>query len=459
MFRKFFGKHKTIHFIGIGGIGMSAIAKILFQKGYTVTGSDLAENEVIQKLKTKGIAISIGHSKKNIKKQNVVVTSSAISLANPEILAAKEKNIPIITRGEMLAELMRIRIGIAITGTHGKTTTTSLVSAILVEADTNPTSVIGGKWFGIDSNAELGSSDYFICEADESDKSFLKLSPIFSIITNIDIDHMDCYKTEEQLSLAFLEFVNKTPFFGKNILCFENERVRKILPEINKPYLTYGFDESCDVYATDVEHNGNGMTYDVYVKNGSKKFLGYFKLNMHGNHNVLNSLAAISIALELGIDVKIIQSALDKFKGVDRRMSLLGQWKNFDVIDDYGHHPTEIEVTLKALRKKYDNIVCIFQPHRYTRTLEHYKKFSEVLNKNTDKLYLTEIYSAGEKKIENVSSQMIADEIKNKTIEIFETQEALQQKIVTDLENSSGVILTIGAGNIYQLAKKLATKN
>ena len=455
MFRKFFGKHKTVHFIGIGGIGMSAIAKILIQKGYTVTGSDSSSSEIVNEFKQQGIHITIGHFKKNIQKQNVVVTSSAISLANPEILAAKEKKIPIITRGEMLSELMRIRVGIAIAGTHGKTTTTSLVSAILVEADKNPTSVIGGKWFGINSNAKLGASDYFICEADESDSSFLQLSPVFSIVTNIDIDHMDFYKTEEQLSLSFLKFINKTPFFGKNILCFEDERLRKLSSEINKPYLFYGFSEECDVYAKNIEFDKKGMSYDVYIKNGSKKFLDHFHLNMSGRHNVLNSLAAISLSLELNIDVAIIQSALNKFKGVDRRMSLLGKWQDFDVIDDYGHHPTEVEVTLETLREKYHYIVCIFQPHRYSRTLEHYERFAEVLEKNSDRIYLTEIYPAGEKKIEDVSSQMIAEKITQKGVTIFCNKDELQQQIMADNQNKSGVILTIGAGDIYQLAKKL----
>ena len=458
MFKKSFGTVKHIYFIGIGGIGMSAIAKIILAMGYQVSGSDLTKNETIEEFLSSNIKIYLGHRRTNISNHiDVVVTSSAISPANPEVLEAKDKKIPIIQRGEMLAEIMRLKQGIAIAGTHGKTTTTSLVSAIFNHAGYSPTSVIGGKWFGINSNAELGKSNILICESDESDGSFLKLSPIICVVTNIDCDHMDYYLNEERLLLSFLEFINKTPFYGKAFLCFENENLYKLKPEIEKPFTSYGFNENFNIFAKNIISSGLKSNFSVVV-NG--KDLGNFQLNIAGKHNVLNSLAAIGVALEAGIPLDKIKEALLLFKGVDRRMSCLGKWNNLIVMDDYGHHPSEVEATLLALKEntKNNKLICVFQPHRYTRTLEHYKGFAQSLCL-ADKIYLTEIYAAGENSINEVSSSMILEEINKinpkKIVKYIKDRNQLKEIICQENQEENGILLTMGAGNIYHLAKEL----
>ncbi|BBM88810.1 UDP-N-acetylmuramate--L-alanine ligase [Spirochaetota bacterium] len=481
VFAKPFGRTRLVYFVGIGGIGMSALAKIVYSMGYHISGSDLHHSENVSDLEKLGIEVAIGHQRSHITSRqdiDVVVTSSAISPANPEILAARDKQIPIITRGELLAEIMRLKEGIAIAGTHGKTTTTSIVSAIFHEAGYSPTAVIGGRWSGIHSNAQLGESDIMICETDESDGSFLKLSPVFSIVTNIDIDHMDYYLNEERLILHFLEFINRVPFYGKAFLCFDDNRIAALKPNLKKPYATYGLQRdsnkplsasnssirtqspttthSLDIYGKILKLNRFSSDFEVTAYG---KALGPMKLQMPGEHNVLNALPAIGVALEAGITVDPIKAALSQFKGVERRLSVIGKWRNLTIMDDYGHHPTEIKVTLHTLQSLYKTVIVAFQPHRYSRTLEHYKQFAKELVK-ADKIYLLPIYSAGEKPIENVSSAMIAQEITalapKKTIHLVPDLESLSTTIVKKEQATDGIFLTIGAGTVYKAAKELA---
>lgn len=468
-----FGKIRNIHFIGIGGIGMSGIARILHNTGYRVSGSDLRESEMTRELTALGIPVAIGHAASNVGDAQVLVSSSAVSAANPELLAAREQGIPVIQRGEMLAELMRLKFGIAVAGTHGKTTTTAMVSAVLIEGGLSPTSVIGGKWSAIASNAELGKSQYLVCESDESDGSFLKLSPVITVVTNIDLDHMDYYGTEENLLLHFLQFIHKTPFFGKAILCFDDERIRHFLPEVKKPRLTYGFSEGADVRGVNADFSDGMMCYEVEVRG---KSIGAFKLPVPGKHNVLNSLAAIAVGLELEIPVDKIRKALGGFQGVNRRMTTVGSWKGFVVMDDYGHHPTEIRATLEALRYKTDRLVVIFQPHRYSRTVQLYKEFAQSFDL-AHEVYLTEIYGAGEEAEAGVTSALIHDRMKSHPkAYYFSDREALLAELkknrAQDAWASSDrrerpaahgskskrpdILLTIGAGDIYKLGQKLA---
>ncbi len=454
-----FGKIKNIHFIGVGGIGMSGIARILHNMGYQVSGSDMRESEMTRELAALGIKVFIGHHAANIGLSQVLVTSSAVSPANPELLAARESGLPVIQRGEMLAELMRLKFGIAVAGTHGKTTTTAMVSAVLTGGGLSPTSVIGGKWSAIASNAELGKSQYLVCESDESDGSFLKLSPVISVVTNIDLDHMDFYQTEENLLLHFLQFIHKTPFFGKSILCFDDPRLRHLLAEVKKPFLTYGFDAGADVRGTGVDFVDGAMRYDVEVRG---KSAGTFTLPVPGKHNVLNSLAAIAVGLELEIPVEKIRSSLAGFQGVNRRMTQVGRWKNYVVMDDYGHHPTEIRATLDALRYKTDRLVVVFQPHRYSRTIQLYQEFSESFQ-NAHEVYLTDIYAAGEEAVPGVTSGLIFDRMKSHPkAHFFSDREKLLAELRKSLDQNKvggdkpGIVLTIGAGDIDKFGQKLA---
>ncbi len=478
--QKPFGKTRKLHFIGIGGIGMSALAKILRSMGFEVTGSDIKSSSIIDELrKNFNISISIGHGAENVKTPlDVVITSSAISPANPEILEARDKGIPIISRGEMLAEIMRLKKGVAVAGTHGKTTTTSLLTAIFRKAGYSPTAIIGGKWFGIQSNAELGSSEIIICETDESDGSFLRISPIFSIVTNIDSDHIDFYKTEENLNQSFLSFINKTPFFGKAFLCASDQRIVALLDKVEKPFATYALAGTAFAYNNYGKQRANfeaeilerHRDYSRYMLIAARKPLGVVRISMTGDHNILNSLAAAALALEVGIGLGPIQEALSEFKGVDRRLSQLGSWHGFSILDDYGHHPTEIATTLAALRHHYAKIVVIFQPHRYSRTLLHYKGFARELLK-ADTVFIMPIYAANEPPIKNVSSSMISDEVhklkkpKALRLELCKNVPELMRYLKTEKPactttnakpSALSVILTIGAGDIYKTAKKLA---
>ena len=454
---------KRVHFVGIGGTGMCGIAEVLHNLGYQVSGSDQSQNTTTQQLKDMGIAVFHGHHAENVENVDVVVTSTAINRDNPEVQAALTEHMPVIPRAMMLAELMRFRQGIAIAGTHGKTTTTSLTASILGAADLDPTFVIGGKLNAAGANAQLGKGDYIVAEADESDASFLYLSPIMAVITNIDTDHMDTYDhSVDKLHQAFIDFVHRLPFYGRAFLCRESEHVRAILPKINKPFSTYGFTAESDIYASDMVAEGMQMRFTVHLKDMSVRPFEVV-LNTPGQHNVLNALASIGIALACGVAVEAIQAGLLAFGGVGRRFQRyevlkLPQGGSVNLIDDYGHHPVEIAATVAAVRGAYPNsrLVLAFQPHRYTRTRDLFEDFVSVLNQ-ADALLLTEVYSAGEAPIVAADSKALA-----RAIRVHGKIEPIYVETVAELPNSlvhvlqdGDILLNMGAGNISTLPKLL----
>jgi len=444
-----FRKSKKMHFLGIGGIGMSGIAEILINLGYEVTGSDLKESERTKKIQAMGGIIFIGHHPSNIKDYNVVITSSAISLDNPEIIEAKKKKIPIIHRSEMLAELVRLKYGIGVAGTHGKTTTSSMLSYVLYHGGINPTAIIGGKVINFESNARIGEGDYIVFEADESDGSFLKLFPSIAIVTNIDADHLDHYKYFEGLKNAFLEYINHVPFYGYSVLCIDDFTISEIIHRVERPYITYGFSERADFRAKDVRITDNGTYYNCFYKN---KLLGEIKINLLGDHNVVNSLSVIAVALELGMDFKSIKEGMAWFKGVERRLELIGKENGIVVIDDYGHHPTEIIATLQALKNLNKRIVVIFQPHRYSRTQLLKDDFAKAFV-DADIVFLTEIYPAGEEPIEGISSNILMEAIikhDDKDVTLISDFEAIPDTVLKSIKEGD-IILTLGAGNINKI--------
>ena len=454
---------KRVHFVGIGGTGMCGIAEVLHNLGYQVSGSDQSQNATTQQLKDMGIAVFHGHHAENVENVDVVVTSTAINRDNPEVQAALTEHIPVIPRAMMLAELMRFRQGIAIAGTHGKTTTTSLTASILGAAGLDPTFVIGGKLNAAGANAQLGKGDYIVAEADESDASFLYLSPIMAVITNIDTDHMDTYDhSVDKLHQAFIDFVHRLPFYGRAFLCRESEHVRAILPKINKPFSTYGFTAEADIYASDMVAEGMQMRFTVHLKDMSVRPFEVV-LNTPGQHNVLNALASIGIALACGVAVEAIQAGLLAFGGVGRRFQRyeglkLPQGGSVNLIDDYGHHPVEIAATLAAVRGAYPNnrLVLAFQPHRYTRTRDLFEDFVAVLNQ-ADALLLTEVYPAGEAPIVAADSKALARAIRvhGKIEPIYvETVAELPHSLVHVLHDGD-ILLNMGAGNISTLPKLL----
>ena len=454
---------KRVHFVGIGGTGMCGIAEVLHNLGYQVSGSDQSQNTTTQQLKDMGIAVFHGHHAENVENVDVVVTSTAINRDNPEVQAALTEHIPVIPRAMMLAELMRFRQGIAIAGTHGKTTTTSLTASILGAADLDPTFVIGGKLNAAGANAQLGKGDYIVAEADESDASFLYLSPVMAVITNIDTDHMDTYDhSVDKLHQAFIDFVHRLPFYGRAFLCRESEHVRAILPKINKPFSTYGFTAESDIYASDIVAEGMQMRFTVHLKDMSVRPFEVV-LNTPGQHNVLNALASIGIALACGVNVEAIQAGLLAFGGVGRRFQCyeglkLPQGGSVNLIDDYGHHPVEIAATLAAVRGAYpeQRLVLAFQPHRYTRTRDLFEDFVSVLNQ-ADALFLTEVYPAGEAPIVAADSKALARAIRvhGKIEPIYvETVAELPLSLVHVLQDGD-ILLNMGAGNISTLPKLL----
>ena len=441
---------KRIHFIGIGGSGMSGIASILNDLGYIVSGSDLNSSKNIELLIEKGISISIGHNKDNILSKDVVVISSAIKQDNIEVIYAKDLNIPIIKRAEMLAELMRFSYGIAIAGTHGKTSTTSIVSHILNEANYDPTYIIGGKILNA-GNSKLGSSDYLIAEADESDASFLHLQPLMSVITNIDKDHLENHQNSfDILKKNFLEFVNNLPFYGLCLLNLNDINTKSIISKISRPVKTYGIDIIADYKAKSIDLNSIPSKY-LYLENDKEYEI---KLNMPGRYNAMNSLAALSIARELEIPIKTIQKAIENFPGISRRFEIVGEYKvsnkKFKWIDDYGHHPTEMKEVLETINNVWSSkkIIMIFQPHRYSRTAEHFSQFVDIL-KNVDNLILMDVYAANEVAIDNISSEVLLDEIRkyNENVKLINDHKKLV-KYVNQKVNDNNILLTMGAGDI-----------
>lgn len=456
------GRVEQIHFVGIGGVGMCGIAEVLYNQGYRVTGSDVCENATVHRLRSLGIPVFIGHRVENIKGADVVVRSSAVEINNPELTAARELMIPIIPRAAMLAELMRFRYGIAIAGTHGKTTTTSLVSSLLAEGGLDPSFVIGGKLNQSGTNAQLGKSPYFVVEADESDASFLFLKPMMAVVTNIDADHMDTYGGNfDKLRHTFVEFLHHLPFYGLAVVCIEDDEVHNILSAIQRPTITYGFKEEANYRAIDWTQTGILSEFTVNRPAPHSPLLIQFQYP--GRHNVLNALAAIAIATELGVDDASIIAGLKKFQGVGRRFQMLGE-RQFEhgsaiVVDDYGHHPQEIQSTIDAFRKVWPGkrLVHVFQPHRYSRTQSLHHQFVDVLSLS-DELFLFDIYAAGEAAIPGVTSEELAKGIREKQKRVtLVTEQSLTAKL-DELVKDGDVILMQGAGNIGQVAVNLMKK-
>ncbi len=451
-------KKYRIHFVGIGGIGMSGIAELLISLGYKVSGSDIKSSAITKRLKDQGAAIYIKHKKEQIKGASVVVTSTAISNDNPEVVQAKENSIPIIPRAEMLAELMRIKYSIAVSGAHGKTSTTSMVSEVLNTAGLDPTIIIGGLLKSLNTNALHGKGDFIVAEADESDGSFLKYSPAIAIVTNIDLEHLDYYKNIDDIKDKFIQFINSVPFYGLAILCLDNEHVQNILPKIETRYTTFGMTAQADLQAKNIYFKNNKSFFTVIH---NKEKLGEISLNLAGKHNISNALASIATGLELDIDFEIIKKALEQIEGVKRRLEIKGEKNGIMVMDDYGHHPTEIVATLEAVRECYSEkrIVVLFQPHRYTRTKELFNDFARSFYRS-DILILLPIYAASEKEIKGVSSENLAQGIKShghkNVFHAADFNKALSQ--VKELIKKDDLVLTLGAGDIYTLGETLLEK-
>ena len=456
-------KVKDIHFIGIGGVGMSGIAEVLLNLGYQVSGSDLADSATVQRLRAAGARVELGHRAENLQVADVVVVSSAVPDQNPEVVAARERRIPIVPRAMMLAELMRLKQGIAIAGTHGKTTTTSLVASILTHAGFDPTFVIGGRLTAAGTNALLGQGDFLVAEADESDASFLYLHPVVAAVTNIDADHMDTYAHDfGKLKQAFVDFLQHLPFYGRAVLCIDDPHVRAIRPSVTKPVTTYGVSDDADVRAEQIRAEGAQMCFNVVWKNGATHVLPV-RLNLAGHHNVLNALAAIAIALEVGAEESAIQAALREFGGVGRRFQSYGDIALpggglFTLIDDYGHHPVEMAATVAAARGAFPGrrLVLAFQPHRYTRTRDCFEDFVRVLS-TVDGLLLTEVYAAGEAPIVAADGRALvrAVRVAGKIEPVFvDSVAALPQGILAYVQ-AGDVVLNMGAGSIGAVPGKV----
>ena len=454
MYRKF----EIVHFVGIGGVGMSGIAEVLKNLGYEVTGSDLKESETTRRLEALGIHVTIGHGAENIKDAHVVVISSAVSSDNPEVLAARKQSIPVIPRAEMLAEIARLKYGVLVAGAHGKTTTTSLIASLLASGGFDPTVVIGGKLKGIGSNARLGQGEYLVAEADESDGSFLKLSPTIAVVTNIDREHMDFFKDIDALKDAFLSFVNKVPFYGVSLLCAENEYIKEILPKVQRRFITYGLSKGLDLVAENIEIEGLRSKFEAILRGVS---LGFFEVPLPGLHNICNSLAAIGAAYELGIDSNRIKEALKGFTGVQRRFEFKGEVSGIKIFDDYGHHPTEIMATLKAAKeaikqnsKRQGRLVVLFQPHRYTRTRDLLNDFFTAFT-DADKVILMDIYPAGEKPLNGINSEVLLKGIKDSVKDIAYVKERGEMLNYLDEELKKGdTLITLGAGDVWKIGEE-----
>ena len=453
---------RRIHFIGIGGAGMGGIAEVLLNQGYQVSGSDMADNSVTQRLKALGATVFRGHVDSNVTGSDVVVVSTAIKPDNEELVAARAHRIPVVPRAEMLAELMRFRHGIAVAGTHGKTTTTSLTASVLAEGNLDPTFVIGGLLNSAGTNARLGSSRYLVAEADESDASFLHLQPMVSVVTNIDADHMDTYKGDfEELKNVFVEFLHNLPFYGLAVLCTDDENVREILSRVTRPVVTYGFDPDADVRATDVVQGDGRSTFNVHRRGHAPLSV---TLNLPGRHNVLNALAAIAISTEEGVSDDAIVRALAQFKGVGRRFQSHGEFDTANgkvwLVDDYGHHPREVGAVVKAIRANWPQrrLVMIYQPHRYTRTRDLYEDFAQVLSE-PDALLLMDVYSAGEAPIAGADSRSLCRSIRarGKLDPIFIENKAELPDVLANVLREGDLLLTQGAGDIGGIAKQLAS--
>jgi UDP-N-acetylmuramate--alanine ligase len=455
-------KVKNVHFVGIGGSGMSGIAEVLVNLGFSVSGSDLANNSVTKRLSQMGATVYQGHAAEHAYEADVVVVSSAVNETNPEVMHAREKKIPVVPRALMLAELMRFRQGIAIAGTHGKTTTTSLIASILAEAGMDPTFVIGGRLESAKANAKLGTGEYIVAEADESDASFLHLTPVMAVVTNIDQDHMDTYEHSfDKLKSAFVEFLQQLPFWGMAVVCVDDPNIREILPRVTKPVMTYGFSEDARIRAKNVRAEDGKMHFTAQRINGTTTEFEV-TLNLPGNHYVLNALAAIAIASELNVPDEAIVKALKEFKGVGRRFERYGEVPAktggaFTLIDDYGHHPVEMQAVIAAARGAFPQrrLVLAFQPHRYTRTRDCFEDFVKVLS-SADSVLLTEVYSAGESPIVAADGRSLvrAVRVAGKVEPLFFETTAELPEAILDVAKEGDVVIVMGAGSIGQVAQK-----
>lgn len=458
---------KHIHFVGIGGAGMSGIAEVLRNLGYLISGSDLADSPTLRRLKELGIQTFVGHAAANVIGADAVVTSTAVQADNPEVIQARKRQIPVVPRAMMLAELMRLKQGIAIAGTHGKTTTTSLVASILAEGGLDPTFVIGGKLNSAGANAKLGSGDYIVVEADESDASFLNLMPVMAVVTNIDADHMETYGHDfNNLKKAFVDFLHRMPFYGTAILCVDDEAVRSIIPDVQCPVTTYGFSQQAQVRAVDVKAVGTQMHFTVQRRNGVTLPDLQVKLNLVGLHNVLNALSAIAIAVELNIPDDAVLKALAEFRGVGRRFQSYGDVAvpaaqgggTFTVIEDYGHHPVEMAATLAAARGAFPGrrLVLAFQPHRYTRTRDCFEDFVRVMGA-ADAVLLSEVYAAGEEPIVAADGRSLARALRvaGKVEPMFVDTIAAMPQAILDMARDGDVVMCMGAGSIGTVPAKL----
>jgi UDP-N-acetylmuramate--alanine ligase len=453
-----YGKIEKIHFVGIGGIGMSGIAEVLLNLGYKVSGSDLRPSETTERLASLGGEIHIGHARENLVDVDVVVTSTAVRDDNPEVVEAQALMIPVIPRAEMLAELMRMKYGIAIAGTHGKTTTTSMVATVLAHGGIDPTIVIGGKLNTLGSNAKLGQGKFLVAEADESDGSFMKLSPTIAVVTNIDADHLDFYSGIEEIKDIFVDFINKVPFFGLAVLCLDDRNIAEVIPRVKKRFITYGLSTQADIRATHIRHDGNSSSFTAHYR-GDR--MGDISFGMPGGHNVLNALACIAVAMELDVPFERIREGFALFGGVGRRFQIKGEVREIMVVDDYGHHPAEIRATLAAAKNGWPErrLVVAFQPHRYTRTKELFDEFVTAFY-DADILILTDIYAASEKPIEGVSADALACAIRRhgqKDVTYIENREEIAGHLAV-IVRPGDIVLTLGAGNIWLAGEALLKK-
>ncbi|MES1942873.1 UDP-N-acetylmuramate--L-alanine ligase [Salinisphaera sp. PC39] len=453
---------QRVHFVGIGGVGMAGIAEVLLNLGYTVSGTDIKEGAATRRLTELGATIHIGHAAKHAAGADVVVTSSAVGEDNPEVVAAHERLVPVVPRAEMLAELMRFRYGIAVAGTHGKTTTTSLVAALLAEGGLDPTFIVGGKVLGAGTNARLGEGPYLVAEADESDASFLFLTPMLAIVTNIDADHLEAYGGDfARLKDTFVEFIHHLPFYGLAVLCVDDPVVREILPRVGRPVLTYGVETDADLWAEKLEPVGAGTRFTLRTKDSQQGWTVH--LALPGRHNVLNALAAAAVARELGVEMGAIQAALSSFAGIGRRCEVHGELdldgKRCLLVDDYGHHPREIANIVAAVRGAWPDrrLLVVFQPHRYSRTRDLFEDFCRVLA-DLDTLVLCEVYAAGETPVANADGRALARGVRARggVNPVFLSDLAELPALLADIAGDGDVVLTLGAGDIGQAAAELA---
>ncbi|MCI0337802.1 MAG: UDP-N-acetylmuramate--L-alanine ligase [Acidobacteria bacterium] len=449
-----FKKYQHIHFVGIGGIGMSGIAEVLLNLGYHISGSDVRHSPITERLERLGASVYEGHRAMNIEGAQVVVTSTAVRPDNPEVVEAVHKQVPVIPRAEMLAELMRLKYGIAIAGSHGKTTTTSMVATVLDRAGVDPTIVVGGRVNTLGSNAKLGRGDFMVVEADESDKSFLKLSPTIAVVTNIDMEHLDFYKDIEEIRSCFVQFVNKVPFYGSVIICLDDPNIQMIIPQIARRVITYGMRAHAEISAGDVQAARENFGSDFAVRHKGEE-LGRIKLNVPGEHNVCNALAAVAVGLDLEIDFSVISHGLESFRGTERRFQIKGMIDvdrgNILVVDDYGHHPTEIRATLAAAKTSGRRLVVLFQPHRYTRTAALHEEFARSFY-DADVVLLCDIYAANEDPIPGITSQKLAEEIEkfgHRNVRYIGGVEQGKEALL-EIAHPGDLVMTLGAGSVWR---------